>query len=288
MKNLKNVIVITIDNDAEGRQIMLILLAAGIAHIRSAQPHGASLEKEHGIQELVLASGKTEVWTVEIPGPAMENLFRRNGLTLTIIDHHTYGQLDRAHDTFGKRKLGSLEQFLLLAGITDKDLRKWKFDPRLVHGIGVMDDRFVRGLRTEGFSPEEVRRVIAYREMLDRQINPEYDLIASVAENVWQTRRLEQGYLICTSTSDLRVSYAVCTRSITDSLEEHPLILVDRGGRQIYVSNVPYTIIKKLEEAFEGHRTFTYALGRCWGIDNDAVNIPKITLEEILSVVTRV
>ncbi len=286
MKNLDHVLLYTVDNDAESRLIFLIALAAGIVTVRSSQAHGASLDRENGVLELLQASGKTEVWTVEIPGLVTERLLQRNQIRVVIIDHHTYASLDRVHDTNRKRKPSSLEQFLKLAHITDDDLRKWHFDPRLVLGIGVMDDRYTKGLRTEGFTPEEYQRVLSYRETLDRQINPDFDKIKHVAEYVWMNRWVKSGYIICTSTSILRTSYAVCTRSIEDALEDHPLILADRGGRQIYVNNIDLLIVKKLEEAFLGHRTFTYAQGRCWGIDNDAPGAPRISLEDVLNILT--
>lgn len=287
MNDLRHVLLYDVDNDAESRLIFLIALAAGITTIRSTQPHGASLERENGVLDLVRASRKTTVWTVELPGLATENQLRRHGFHVEIIDHHTYGGLDRVHDEQGKRKKSSLEQFLDLTNITDDDLRSWGFDPRLVLGIGVMDDRYTHGLRSEGFSPEEVRRVLAYREYLDRQITPEYDLIAKIARLVWNNRQLQNDYLICTSTSNLRVSYAVCNRSIEDALEEHPIIIADRGGRQIYVNNISPMLVPKLEQAFAGHRTFTYGSGRCWGIDNDVTELPKITIEEILTTLTQ-
>jgi len=287
MKDLRHVLLYDVDNDAESRLIFLIALAAGITTVRSTQPHGASLERENGVLELVRASKKTEVWTVELPGPATENQLRRHGFHVVIIDHHTYSGLDRVHDEHGKRKKSSLEQFLALTEITDEDLCSWGFEPRLVLGIGVMDDRYTHGLRSEGFSPEEVRRVLAYRENLDRQITPEYDLIAKIARLVWNNRNAHAGYLVCTSTSNLRVSYAVCNRSIEDALEDHPIIIADRGGRQIYVNNISLALIPKLEQAFAGHRTFTYGSGRCWGIDNDVTDLPKISVEEILTVLSQ-
>jgi hypothetical protein len=286
VKNLDHVLLYTVDNDAESRLIFLIALAARITTIRSSQAHGASLDKENGVLELLQASGKTEIWTVEIPGLATECLLRRNRVRVVIIDHHTYGSLDRVHDAKGNRKPSSLEQFLKLASITDDDLCKLHFDPRLVLGIGIMDDRYTKGLRTEGFTPEEYQRVLSYRELLDRQINPDFDKIKHVAEYVWMNRWMKAGYIICTSTSALRTSYAVCTRSIEDALEHHPLILADRGGRQIYVNNIDLLIVKKLEEAFLGHRTFTYAQGRCWGIDNDTPDAPRISLEDVMNILT--
>ncbi|MCX6715082.1 MAG: hypothetical protein NTX72_04685 [Candidatus Uhrbacteria bacterium] len=287
MKNLNHVLLYDVDNDAESRLIFLIALAAGITVVRSSQPHGASLERENGALELVRASRKTDVWTVELPGLATENQLRRHGLNVIIIDHHTYSGLDRVHDEHGNRKKSSLEQFLALAEITDDDLRAWGFDPRLVLGIGVMDDRYTKGLRSEGFAPEEVRRVLAYRELLDRQITPEYDLITKTSRLVWKNRRKQLGYIICTSTSNLRVSYAIGNRSIEDALEEHPIIIADRGGRQVYVNNISLDLIPKLETAFAGHRTFTYGSGRCWGIDNDVTDLPNISIEEILTTLTQ-
>lgn len=283
---MRNIFVIDVDNDAESRLLLLICYAAGIQVYRSAQAHGATLDKEISILEIVLASRKTEVWTIEIPGLATEKLLERNGINVLYIDHHTYGSLDRAHDQDGKRVPGSLEQFLQMAEITNEDLEQWGFEPKLVHGIAVMDDRFTRGLRDEGFTPEERRRILAYREMLDRQVTPDYDKIKVVAENVWTNKWKKGGYFICSSTSQLRTSYAVCTRSIQEALEEHPLILSDRGGRQIYVYNVTPDIIQKLENAFLGHKTFTFGLGLCWGLDNDINETPRITLEDILKILT--
>lgn len=283
---MDKILLYTVDNDAEARLIYLIALSARIMTIRSSQAHGAKLDKENGVLELVLASRMKEVWTVEIPGIATESLLRRHKILVRIIDHHTYESLDRAHDAHGKRVPGSLEQFLLMAEISDDDLLRWNFEPRLVHGVAVMDDRFTKGLRNEGFTPEERRRILGYREVLDRQITPDYDKIREIAENVWASRWTRKQYIVCSSTSILRTSYAVCTRSIQDALEEHPLILSDRGGRQIFVNNIELETVKLLEETFKGHRTFTYGIGRCWGIDNDATDAPKITLEEILQVLT--
>jgi hypothetical protein len=287
MKDMQHVLLYDVDNDAESRLIFLIALAAGITTIRSSQPHGASLERENGVLELVCASRKTEIWTVELPGLATENQLRRHGFTVVIIDHHTYSNLDRVHDEHGVRRKSSLEQFLALTDITDDDLRSWNFDPRLVLGIGVMDDRYTHGLRSEGFTPEEIRRVLAYREHLDRQITHEYDLIAKTARLVWNNRHTQDGYIICNSTSNLRVSYAVCNRSIEDALEEHSMIIADRGGRQIYANNISPALIPKLEAAFAGHKTFTYGSGRCWGIDNDVTDLPKITIEDVFTVLTQ-
>lgn len=288
MRDLAHVLLYTVDNDPEARLILMLALSARITTIRSSQPHGASLDNERGVLELAHAARKTEIWTVELPGVATENLLRRNGFQVFPIDHHTYGTLDRVHDPItGEQLKSSLEQFLVRAEITTDDLIAWNFNPLLVRGIGVMDDRYVRGLRNEGFAPDEIRSVLAYREELDRQLNKDFDVVFQAAKLAWIQQRVVENFIVCESNTDFKVSCAISTLSISYAAEEKPIIISDRGGRQIYVNNIESDLVQQLNNCFGGHRTFTYAHGHCWGIDNDGVNLPRVRLDDVLTVLIR-
>lgn len=286
MRDLSHVLLYTVDNDPEARLILLIALRANITTIRSTQPHGASFDNEHGVLELARAAKKHEIWTVELPGLITEMLLREHGFVVTPIDHHTYGELDRAHNPMtGERKKSSLEQFLNMTNITDDDLRSWGFDPRTVLGIGVMDDRFARGLRNEGFTPREMIRVLSYRRKLHIQVDPNYMTSLRAAKKVWRCRRSVNGYFICESNYDVRIAYALGILTIEKGEDEHPVIISDRNGRQCYANNLEPTEIKCLTTHFQDFHTFTYGSGRCWGIDNDR-RPEKVTLEDVLRVLS--
>lgn len=286
MRDLSHVLLYTVDNDPEARLILLIALRASITTIRSAQPHGATFDKEFGVLELIRATNKHEVWTVELPGLKTEMLLREHGFVVTPIDHHTYGELDRAHDpTTGERKKSSLEQFLNMTEVTDGDLRSWGFDPRTVLGIGVMDDRFARGLRNEGFTPKEMLRVLNYRRKLHIQVDPNYMASLRAAKKVWKGRRSVNGYFVCESNHDVRIAYALGILTIEQREDEHPVIISDRHGRQCYANNLQPDEIQHLTFFFRNYHTFTYGSGRCWGVDNDG-HPDKVTPEDVLRVLS--
>ena len=74
---------------------------------------------------------------VEMPGPKAEARLRNIGVKLDIIDHHHYTGLSRAHDAKGRLLPSSLEQFLAMFKITDRQLKSWGMNSRLVRGIGI-------------------------------------------------------------------------------------------------------------------------------------------------------
>jgi hypothetical protein len=101
------------DNDLEARTILKISRLAGLDLRVSAQGWGARLEAEPASN---LADPGSELWIVEIPGPAVEMRLREAGHELRVIDHHWYwregeGPLDRRHP------LSSLEQLAELLGL---------------------------------------------------------------------------------------------------------------------------------------------------------------------------
>lgn len=305
MRSLRNVLLYTVDNDPESRLIYLIALCLGIYTIRSPQPHGALLDNEQDAVTLVRASGKREVWTVELPGEYTENKLRKCGINVVIIDHHTYGKLDRAHNPeTGERKKSSLEQFLELLKLTDNEnaLLSEQLNrlvgfgtfnrEAIIKGIGILDDRYVKGLHEAGYDSESIRHVFQFRDMLHRQLDKEFDAKTDAAKTVWEARKEIGDYVVCISEYPFTVTGAVSTRSVTvDSyfflrpLEAKPMIVSDCGGKKLRVLNISPETIEILNAAFEHRHRFTYGAGRCWGSGGDLLPT-DITLEELLAVLT--
>lgn len=290
MKNLDNVLLVTVDNDAEARLINALAMRAGMAVYRSAQRHGATLDEETGIVEFAQAVDRPYVWTVEMPGEMTEERLRACGLELTIIDHHVYGSLDRAHDINGKRLKSSLEQFLAHTEITESDLTTWGFDPIMVYGIGIMDDRYVQGLRKSGYDKQLIERVLDYREDLERQIDPHYQERVKAAELTWEKRITHKGFIVYVSDNHLSISRLVSTIAIRHGAESKPSIIFCRGGKQLFVLNILSAQIEKLNQAFPGRYTWTYGAGHCWGLNNE--KSPKdlwvtIGIKELTNILTQ-
>jgi len=269
MKNLRDVLLITIDNDAEARLILMIATKAGMRVYRSAQRHGATLDEETGIVEFAQTVDLPCIWTIEMPGEKTEAMLRSSGFDLTIIDHHTYGDLDRVHNAQGARVPSSLEQFLQHAKITKTDLARLGFDPLLVYGIGIMDDRYVEGLRRAGYDKPMIESVLSYREELERQIDPHYAERLSAAELAWKNRQIHNGVIVYASDNQLSISRLVSTIAIQHNVESKPSIIFCRGGKQLFVLNILTAQVERLNRAFPGRYTWTYGGGHCWGLNNE-------------------
>ena len=286
MIDLQPVVLVTVDNDPEARLINLLAKAAGICVIRSEQLHGGTLDEEPDILERIRKTGKTEVWTMELPGPAIEKQLRNMGYIVRIIDHHVYhGDLDRAHDPqLGKRLRSSLEQFLVWATITDSKMISWGFEPKLVVGIGIFDDRFVQGLQKASYTEAEIAEVLAYDAFLGRQVFPHFDEVQIEAQRAWNERTQVHGYNVFKTYLDVSVSRAISLTAIKYGAQSVTSVTSDRNGRQIFVNNISYATVQLLEHAFTNRHTFTYGSGRCFGIDNDKCELQSITLDEVLAV----
>ncbi len=270
MKDMSDVLLITVRNDAESCLIHLIALRAGIRVFPSAQPHGATLDRETGILDLVRAVDRKYVWTVEIPGVNMETVLRANKFHLMIIDHHMYRGLDRAHDAFGKRLQSSLEQFLALAEITDTDLVQWGFDPVLVRGIGIMDDRYLQGLKKSKYTPEQIKYVLRHLEELEQQVDAHYDERLEAAQRAFRNRIMSpSGFIGYFSENNLSVSRMVSMLASQHDDGQKPSVIYSRGGKQILIVNVKPEQIQTLNQRYPNRHTWTYGAGRCWGIDNE-------------------
>jgi hypothetical protein len=282
--HLTGVVLVCPDNDPESRLILLIAYRLGMVVIRSGQGLGATLERERGdIHQLIDMTMKGEVWIVEIPGPEIEQSLRLHGRIVRIIDHHTYGTLDRSLDSDGKLLPSSLEQFLTLTGVTYDQLEIWGFDPVVVRGIAIMDARFVQGLREEGFTHQEICRVLDFRERCSRAGNPDFDRAQRAGREMWSMRQQMGEYTVVNSNVDVSIRGAISTLTIYENCDTKPLIVSDLGGKEIFVQNVDPSIVGLLKSAFpEG---FTFGTGRCWGVNN-ARSSTSYTLDHILSVLS--
>lgn len=285
-RDLSFVTLVCPDNDAESRLILLLAYRLGMTVIRSGQGLGATLERERGdLLPLIDAAGGTEVWIVEIPGVDVEKRLSSLGFEVVIIDHHLYGTLDRSRDATGTLLPSSLEQFLTLTGITPYDLTNWGFDPVVVRGVAIMDARFVQGLREEGFTLPEIRRVLDFRRECARAGFPDFDKAEAAAKEAWSKREVVGRYIVVRSDADVPVRGAVCERSIYDNLDTHPILIVDKGGVEIFVQNVDPEVTGRLMSAFADSHVFTFGGGRCWGINNTRGNT-QYTLDDIIAVLT--
>lgn len=266
-QHLIDVVLVSPDNDAESRLILLLAYRLGMTVIRSGQGLGATLERERGsLLDLILATGRRQVWIVEIPGSQTETWLRQAGIEVTIIDHHTYGELDRSRGTDGQLLPSSLEQFLHLTGVDDEQLTTWGYDPMVVHGIAIMDARFVQGLREAGYTHEQICRVLDYREACARAGFPDFDKAQAAARAAWKQRRLIGGYICVVSHDTVPIRGAVSTITIYEDCDTQPLIVVEGEIGEIFVQNVDPAVVERLKSAFP--QGFTFGSGRCWGVNN--------------------
>jgi hypothetical protein len=265
---------------------MILVLAEkmGMAVVRSEQRHGARLDIEPEIDARILAAQKAKVWIVEIPGPEVEKRLRAAGLDVRVIDHHVYGALDRLRDEkTGHRHKSSLEQFLAAGKVTDEELREWGFDPRTVRGLGIFDDRFVQGLRDEGYTQKEIAAVIDLGTMFSKQGNPHFAEIAEAAEKDWKSREERKGFIIVRSNFSRDVRGAIGHLAIREGKDAVPLVVSSCGGKMIFVHRIEVALVERLRAEISAP-SFVFGAGRCWGYDNAKGDKPIITLEQVLKV----
>lgn len=268
-QDLQNVVLVCPDNDAESRMILLIAYRLGMCVIRSGQAHGATLERERGgIVELVQATGKREAWIVEMPGLSVEKALHQHGIRVILIDHHSYSDLDRTRDNYGRLLLSSLQQFLDRTQVNDDDLVRWGMNPRTVRGIGIFDAKFVQGLREADYTQEDIREVMNFRREHAVAGNPNFEAAERAAREAWNARRVVNGFIVVES-KDLTVKIrgAVSEITILENCDTKPFILVDRGGEEVFVQNVDPRIVNKLMDNIKG-QTFSFGSDRCWGVNN--------------------
>lgn len=261
-------------NDPEAVAIYRIAKAFGLPVIRSAQPHGATLDEEPDIVPLIKEGGWKRVIVVEMPGPKTEEKIRKFGVKLVIIDHHRYATLDRAHDAKGKLLLSSMEQFLALFKLTPAKLRTLGFHPRLIRGIALMDRGFVWALMDAGYSKTEIRQVTDYQmELMGsvRDLSGEVEK-QKIVEAAWKKRKKWNGFLVIEDNHDIGIRAGISFLIALNIGKPTPVIMVEKRRGFIYVQESDHAI--RLFEQFGG---FTFGLDRCWGYKNGR-GAKKITL----------
>jgi hypothetical protein len=274
------------DNDSEAHTILKLADKAGISTIVSKQPHGAKLSLETNLESKLAQLKKQEIWIVETPGVEKENELRNKGINVRIIDHHTYGDLDRLTDFENNgTKLSSLEQFLAMAKIDDKEIQSWSLNPKTIRGIGIMDAKYVRGLREAKYSKEEMNLVLKLQQEIEKEIRPEFDKILKLAEKDWKNRIERNGYLIINSIHGGDIRHAISKISIIHNMDAVPMIINIKNGEKICVQNVDSKIVDKLKKGIKG-KTYTFGSGRCWGVDNRE-QVEKVTLKDIFRILEK-
>ena len=235
------------------------------------QPHGASLDREKNIVEDIKKGEWKEVVIVETPGPDTEKNMQDLGVSVHLIDHHHYTGLDRAHHPkTGVFLPSSLEQFLSLFRLTDARLQTLGFEPSIVRGIGVMDRGYIWALQREGYSPGDIKKVIALSVELMKEMG-KYDekkeqRREEVAKKAWEKRVAWKEFFIVRHVNNLSVRSSLSLVIALECKKRVPLILWEskRGGGVIYVQESPYGMT--LFEAFGG---FTFGMDKNWGYKNE-------------------
>ncbi|MBI5794040.1 hypothetical protein HZA87_03065 [Candidatus Uhrbacteria bacterium] len=283
-QDLNSVVLVCPDNDAESRLILIMAFKLGMKVIRSGQGHGAKLEKERGgIIPLIQAVGGRQVWIVEMPGQDVERQLLDLRMEVIIIDHHAYGRLDRSRDSRGSKRPSSLSQFMKLLHIDRDAITRMGLDPVIVQGVSIMDARFVQGLREEGFSLEERRRVMAFIREYSMAGNPFFERAEIAAKDAWEKRVQWNDYIVVRSTAEVGIRGAVSAITIQEDCDTHPFILDDAGRGELFVQNVRPSVVERLMSAFENDCPFTFGTGNCWGVNNRD-NGTHVTLQSIMEV----
>lgn len=278
------VVLLCPDNDSEAHMILVLAEKAGITTIHSKQPHGAKLELELDLDSKLALLNKSEIWIVETPGIEKENELNTKGYEVKIIDHHTYDDMDRLVDPVtGLKKPSSLEQFLTLAGIDDDEMKSWDFNPKTVRGIGIMDSRYVQGLREVGYTKEEINCVLDLHKEITNIIRPDFAKVMTIAEEDWKNRTEWNGFLIIKSKHGGDIRTAISEVSIYNGADTIPMIISTGDGEKISVQNVNSEITSELMRKIKGAETYTFGSGNCWGVNNKNQSV-IITLENVLNV----
>ena len=281
----KTTVLLVPENDAEAVQIIDLAKALGMELLISAQPHGARLEYEDNLLERLQMTGKSDVVVVEMPGPEEEARLRKIGFNIMVIDHHRSDDGDRRTDPEPKEPLPSaLEQFLGAFDVTDEEIKTAGFDPRMVRGVGSMDRGFLWALQRDGYSQDEIKDVSRYTRDLSRRArgDEKTDLNEAASARAWEHRRQAGEYLVVTSDEPgAEIRPVVSLMAAEQFGKPTPMIITSRGGLLIYVQETLKAI-----ELFKKFGGFTFGQDTCWGYNN-AINERKVTIENVLAVISK-
>lgn len=265
----RSVLLVTPMNDAESIMIGNIARALSIKTIVSRQDHGASLDLEPNIVERIGDIALGTVWIVEIPGPATERAITATGREVCVIDHHRYGKdLDRSHGADGSLLPSALAQFLTLTKVTDRELAAWGWGPKTVRGLGIFDASYARGLREAGYMPNDIKQVIALRNLLlSGFIGEDFDAQRAAAREAWKSLEVAASMNVWRAQSRCPIRAEFGILSIEEDFDYEPNIVVEYEGRQIFVQNVDPRLVEYLLLHVKG-KTFSYGDNRNFGVDN--------------------
>ena len=260
----------------------------GMQVYRSKQPHGAKLSEEPNILDIVRRNGQQTVHEtviiVEMPGPEVEEQIRALGKELKIIDHHSYNELDRSHDPkTGESLPSSLEQFLRLAGIDDKELDQMGYKPRLVRATGLWDAGYIWALIENGYTTEEIEEFEEYKEVVDQKLGSSSVTKESraAAERAWETKEEWNGFWIFESADMKAHIRSLISRMAAKHFKKPtPVIILEKAGRIIYVQET-----SKAQDLFNKFGGFTFGKAHNWGYDNEEGG-KQIKLDDIKEFLT--
>ncbi|MBV1879146.1 MAG: hypothetical protein KUG79_16005 [Pseudomonadales bacterium] len=163
------------NNDLESQTILRIAKDYELHIIQHPGLWGAKLDL--GVIDFAQAELQTDLIIVELPNPIAEQQLIKKGHRLHIIDHHQYGDLDRAST------LSSLEQFAKLMGHTLSQ-KEWY--------VAINDRSYIPGLFKAGCSFEEMLNIRSE----ERQILGVDSSLFNEAQEFWNNHRRELDDLI--------------------------------------------------------------------------------------------
>ncbi len=278
---MKKTVLVIPPNDPEAILIYELAKAMGIQIIRSSQPHGATLEKETDLVPLIRDGEWKRVVIVEMPGLNVEAKLRKMGVEVVIIDHHQYTGIDRAkHPKTGKLLPSSLEQFLKLFRITDIQLRKFGYTPKIARGIGVMDRGYVWALQEEGYRQLEIETVIALQRalLLKHGLLKDEDRKMKQTKKAWKNRKMWNEYFIVTSNVETEIRSRVSMIVVQEIGKPTPIIFLEKKRGLIYVQESPRAM-----DLFRQFGGFTFGGNRNWGYRNEKGK-RQVTLQEVKNI----
>jgi len=203
---------------------------------RSKQPWGARLDLEPAATFIDL---KPTVVIVEMPSPQKEEELKKLNHSLIIIDHHSYGDLERNHP------LCSLEQIAELLGVS---LTPW------LQALAINDRSYIYGLRQAGYFLETIKKVRAY----DLECQGMTPALMRLSEQVYKEKQVIGDLTVCFFPS-LKTSSLVDLH-VFDTLDSIKDILVfcykDKRYSKVKFSGQPENA-EKLYNHFKGRKGFT-------------------------------
>ncbi|MFH1315665.1 MAG: hypothetical protein ABIH67_04715 [Candidatus Uhrbacteria bacterium] len=279
-----NTLLIVPVNDEEAYTIAELGDAIKMQVHRSKQPHGARLEDESGVLDLVKKSDCSTVIVVEMPGPEIEEQIRNLGKELIIIDHHRYTDLDRAHDSEGHVLPSSLEQFLNLVELSDQELDDLGYNAKMVRATGLWDEGYIWALIENGYSTKEIEQFEEHKEIIENKLGlpTETEESRQAAERAWKDRQEWNGFQIMHSADDQAHIRSLVSRMAAKHYKKRtPVIISERAGKRIYVQESDRAV--DLYKEFGG---FMYGGDWNWGYDNNERK-KQLKLDEVKKILNK-